>query len=90
MERYEKYNTEIEAELEEINNELRKILSDDKSLKIKPLYLLNLANSLSKLYESSQTEQKRQILKLLFANSKIKEKRLYFNLLEPFSYIIKL
>ena len=84
IERYGKYNTEIEAELEEINNELRKILSDDKNLKIKPSYLLNLANNLSKLYESSQTEQKRQILKLLFANPEIKEKRLYFNLLEPF------
>lgn len=77
-------NTEIEIELEEINNELRKILSNDKSLKIKPSYLLNLANNLSKLYESSQIEQKRQILKLLFANSEIKEKRPYFNLLEPF------
>lgn len=43
-------NTEIEIELEEINNELRKILSNDKSLKIKPSYLLNLANNLSKLY----------------------------------------
>lgn len=74
IERYGKYNTEIEAELEEINNELRKILSDDKSLKIKPSYLLNLSNNLSKLYESPQTEQKRQILKLLFANSEIKEK----------------
>lgn len=84
IERYGKYNAEIEAELEEINNELRKILYDDKSLKIRPSYLLNLANNLSKLYESSQTEQKRQILKLLFANSEIKEKRLYFNLLEPF------
>ncbi len=48
MERYEKYNTEIEDE-EEINNELRKILSDDKSLKIKPSYLLNLSNNLSKI-----------------------------------------
>ena len=52
--------------------------------------LLKLATSASDLFKSSKPSVKNQILRLLVSNSKVKEKQLDFNPLEPFIYIKKM
>lgn len=56
-----------------------------KSFEAYRSYLLGLASKTRRIFESLQPEKKNKILKLLFSNLEINEKRLNCNLLEPFN-----
>ena len=71
--------------MENLDEKLVQSTNDGKSFKVDCFCLLKLASRVRKLFESSKPEQKNKILKLLLSNLEINQKRLQFNLLEPFS-----
>ena len=85
MDEYDKIATKIEAEINEKDSKLIELTNNDKSFDISRSYLLELASKARTIFESSKPEQKNKILKLLFSNLEINEKRLNCNLLEPFN-----
>ena len=86
---YDKYVNKIECEMKELDERALQLAREDKSFELKADYLLKLADNAEELFKSSQPEQKAKILKLLLANLTLEQKRLHFNLLEPFKSIIK-
>ena len=82
---YDRIATRIEAEINEKDNKLMELTNNDKSFEVDRSYLLELASKARRIFESSKPEQKNKILKLLFSNLEINEKRLNCNLLEPFN-----
>ena len=84
MDEYDKIATKLQSEIEELDNKLINLTNNDKSFDVGRSYLLELASKARTIFENSKPEQKNKILKLLFSNLKINQKRLQFNLLEPF------
>ena len=74
----------IQSEMKELDAKLMSLTNNDKSFEIDRSYLLELASKTRRIFESSKPEKKNKILKLLFSNLEINEKRLNCNLLEPF------
>ena len=85
LDEYDKYATKLETEIEELDNKLIDLTNNDKSFDLSRSYLLELAAKARTIFENSKPEQQNKILKLLFSNLKINQKRLHFNLLEPFN-----
>ena len=50
--------------------------------------MLELASRASELFESSKVEEKRQLLKLILQNCKLKGKKLQFTLEKPFEAVL--
>ncbi len=83
MDEYDKIATKIEAEINEKDSKLIELTNNDKSFDVSRSYLLELASKARTIFENSKPEQKNKILKLLFSNLKIDQKKLNYNLLEP-------
>lgn len=81
---YDKIATRIETEISELDDKLMELTNNDRSFDVSRSYLLELASKARVLFENSKPEQKNKILKLLFSNLEINQKRLNFHLLEPF------
>ena len=75
----------IQSEMKELDAKLMSLTNNDKSFEIDRSYLLELASKTRRIFGSSKQEKKNKILKLLFSNLEINEKRLNCNLLEPFN-----
>lgn len=84
VDEYDKIAKKIELELASLDAKLIELTNNDKSFDMNRSYLLELASRARKIFESSKPEQKNKILKLLFSNLEINQKRLNFHLLEPF------
>ena len=50
--------------------------------------VVDLARRAKKIYLSSNLDEKRELLNLVFSNLKLREKRLLVTLLEPFSLLM--
>ena len=74
----------------EMENELANISVADRRFEIALDVLLDLASRSYTLCESSHASQKRQILKILFANLKLNGEKLDVPLRKPFSEFAKL
>lgn len=85
VDEYDRIAKRIQSEMEELDAKLMNLTNNDKSFEVDRSYLLKLASKARKIFESSKPEQKNKILKLLFSNLEINEKRLNCNLLEPFN-----
>ncbi len=81
--------TEIKEKQQKINIELEGYTDADESYHITARTVLSLAQRAKELFESSEVEEKRQILSFVFQNLSIKEKRLQYNLRSPFDVISK-
>lgn len=82
--------TPLRQEQENYEYQLSILNDADKRFEITLDVLLDLASQSYTLFESSQTHQKQQILKILFANLKLDGKKLDVSLRKPFSEFAKL
>ena len=74
--------------MNEIDDALVQLEQDDEHIEMTVSHLLELASKADGLLKSSKPSIKNQILRLLVSNLEIKEKRLHFTLLEPFSLLL--
>ncbi len=84
---YDELVTKDAKRLCEIDDELVQLEQDTGAAEITTSHLLDLASRASELFKSSKPAVKNQILRLLVSNLKIQQKRLQFNLLEPFAML---
>ena len=90
MDEYDKLAERTDARMSEIDSELVSIEQSDESDEITASNLLKLASNANELFKSSKPSIKNQILRLVVSNLEIKQKKLSFNLLEPFDFIKKM
>lgn len=87
MDEYDKLAEITDARMSEIDSELASIEQSDESDEITASNLLKLASNAKELFICAKPATKNQFLRLLLSNCEIEQKRLSFNLLEPFNFI---
>ena len=89
-EKYDKLVEKGEKRMLEIDEELVAFEKSYEGSELTVSNLFKLACNADDLLKSSKPAIKNQILRLLLSNCEIQQKRLQFNLLEPFTFIKKL
>ena len=87
VDKYDELVEKTEKRMSEIDDELVALSQDFNGSEMTVTHLLKLVSNADELFKSSKPAIKNQILRLLVSNLKIEQKRLQFNLLEPFNYI---
>ena len=89
-EKYDELAEKGEKRMLEIDEELVALEKSYEGSELTVSNLFKLACNADELLKSSKPAIKNQILRLLLSNCEIQQKRLQFNLLEPFTFIKKL
>ena len=86
---YDKFATKLNARRDELERQMTKLNGNDDDLEINTSYLLDLVCRMEELYKSSKPELKNKLLRFLFSNLQIDDKKLYFELNDPFKTLGK-
>ena len=84
---YDKFATETTIRRDELERQIAKLDNDDEDLEINTSYLLDLVCRMEELYKSSKPALKNKLLRFLFSNLQLDDKKLYFQLNDPFKTI---
>ena len=85
LDKYQQIAQECDMRMAELDEAVARLESEDGSFIVDAPYLLELAKRASELYKSSRSGLRNKILKTIFSNLKIYQKRVDFTLLEPFN-----
>ncbi len=81
---YDKKFKETKEKQQDIELQLEDHTKADQDYSLSATQLLSLAQRAAEIFESSETEEKRQLLSFVFQNFQLKEKKLIFELNSPF------
>lgn len=84
---FQKKLSEYKERERAIVQEMERHVNADESFHITANMVLNLARRAREIFESSEVEEKRQLLNFVFQNLELKDKKLSINLREPFKII---
>ena len=87
---YDKKLKEYKEEQNDLGIQKEDLTKADEDYHIVIKTVLNLAQRAEEIFESSEIEEKNQILKFLLQNSVVKGKKLEFSMRSPFNHIAKL
>jgi site-specific DNA recombinase len=85
---YDKFYTQLREQLDDISTRLEKLQQAEDNYYITAKYILELTQRAYELFESSEVEEKRQLIKLVFLNLELKEKKIIFSVQKPFDLIV--
>ncbi|MFB6305804.1 MAG: hypothetical protein ABEH43_02240, partial [Flavobacteriales bacterium] len=88
-EMYDKKLEEYESEQEDLLEEMKKYDEADKSFYLASKHILRLAKKAKEIFESSEPEEKRELLNFLLQNSTLKGRKPIYKVKSPFNSIIK-
>lgn len=81
---YDKMVKEKSDKLENINSQINNLAKANKSYYLTANQVLSLAQRAAEIFESSEVDEKRQLLNFLFSNLKMQGKKLHYELKTPF------
>ena len=84
---YEKKRDEYRAKQKELNKKVNKLQFADEEYYLASEYLLKLASKASELFESSEPQEKRLLLKMTLQNLELNGKKAQFHWTKPFDAI---
>ena len=84
---YEKKRQEYREKQKDIETKTARLRLTDEQYYVAAEYLLKLASVASKVFESSEMHEKRQLLKLTLQNLTLKGKKVCYNWIKPFDTI---
>lgn len=84
---YDKKYNEARAKQEEIKTKMTGLQKADEEYYITSAYLLNIASRAPELFESSEQDEKRELLKLLLQNCTLDGRIVHYDLKKPFDSI---
>ena len=84
-ENYDKFVIKEKEKQEDLNAQLKDHIKADKSFLINVSSVMELSNHIVELYQSSEVEEKRQIINFTLSNLRLKGEKLVFNLKTPFN-----
>ncbi len=84
---FEKKLQEYKAKEREIVQDMEKHVNADESFHVTANMVLSLAQRFREIFESSEVDEKRQLLNFVFQNLEFKDKKLSVTLREPFKII---
>jgi len=86
---YDKKYRELQSTQDKIKSKINNLHYADKDYFITASYILDLANRAHELFLSSEMEQKRQLIKLVFQNLELKDRLVQYKYAKPFDQIFK-
>ncbi len=88
-ERYEQNRKKFRKKQQAVEKRIANLRKKDESFYLTTAYLVELASHGSEIFESSESDEKRQIFKLVLQNLELKGNKLRYNLRFPFDVITK-
>jgi len=85
---YDKYYQSFREKLSEIDTQLAMLQEAEDNYYISAKYLLELANRASELFESSEVEERRQLIKLVLSNLRVEDDLVQYDAIKPFDTIL--
>ncbi len=86
---YDEMVTDLSNEQQILNDKQIKLTSGNKDFLITASYLLDLIQRSKELFECSTEVQKQKLIKMLLSNIKMWDKKLYFDVRDPYKTIIE-
>jgi site-specific DNA recombinase len=86
---YDEMVTDLSNEQQVLNDKQIKLTSGNKDFLITASYLLDLIQRSNELFECSTEPQKQKLIKMLLSNIKMWDKKLYFDVNDPYKTIIE-
>ena len=86
---YTERKNNYQEEVKKIQRKIEQLSKADEEYYILAESILSLAQRAGELFESSEMEQKRQIINLTLQNLTLDEKKLSYDLIKPFDVILK-
>ena len=86
---HDKKRTELRERQAEIQSKLSSLQKADEDYYLTATYILKLANRASGIFESSEPEAKRRILKILLQNCAVNDASLVPTIRSPFHMFVK-
>ena len=87
-ERYDKFYESFTSKKDDISLRLNQLQEAEDNYYITAKYILELCQRAYDLFMSSEVEEKRQLLKLIFINVRMKDKKLVWEAQKPFDVMI--
>jgi len=84
---YDKKRNEYRLKQDEINKQIAKLQFADEEYYLTSEYILKLASRANELFESSELQEKRLLLKMTLQNLELKGKKAQFDWIKPFDAI---
>ena len=85
---YEKFYISFYDEAAEIKSQLDKLGEAQDNYFITAKYVLDLVNRAHELFESSEVEEKRQLIKLVLQNLRLEDDKLLWDAVKPFDTLL--
>lgn len=85
---YDKFYQSFREQLSDIDTRLALLQEAEDNYYITAKYLLDLANRAYELFESSELEEKRQLIKLALQNLRLEGKTVRFEAIKPFDVLL--
>ena len=86
---YDKFYQEFSEQLTEINSRLYKLQEVDNNYFLMSKHVLELTSKAYELFESSEVEERRQLIKIILSNLKVDGKNIVYDVEKPFDMIMK-
>ena len=86
---YDKRLKEVKEKQRDIELQLENHTNADENYSLSATQLLSLAQRAVEIFKRSETEEKRQLLNFVFQNFQLKNKKLLFELRNPFQAILE-
>jgi site-specific DNA recombinase len=86
---YDKKVKELNARKSELEQKIKKLQSGNTYCRITAKHLLSITQRLKNIFESSEVDEKKQILNLLFQNFSLQGKNFLFNTKTPFREVLE-
>ena len=80
---------EYKEKQHDINIQMEEYTRADENYHIAASTVFSLANRALEIFESSEVDEKRQLLSFLLQNCRLSNKKLLFELRSPFNYILE-
>jgi len=85
---YDKKATDLKQRQHDLNTELLQHTDADEKFAYTLTTLLNISSRAYELFESSEVEQKRQLINFALSNLKLEGKNLVYTLKKPFDVLV--
>ncbi len=86
---YDNFYQKLRSKLEDVSMRLEQLQEADEEFYITSRYILELVNRAHELFESSEVEERRLLIKLVLQNIKLVDENLVWELHKPFDLLVK-
>jgi len=88
VDEYDKYHESFRKKQTEIDVQLSMLDDAEDNYYLTANYLLELASRAKELFESSEVEQRRQLINLVLQNPRVEGKKVRYEVIKPFNLIL--